>query len=125
MSCATSQFIDLCNIKRRKATVKDGGMGADEYDLFASDVSCLFIEKPGRMEAQDNSGRDIISDGEFRVETEVLETDLIVINNIEYIILLITPARDRILNVVRYYKCRLQRRRKFTDALEQKEPVIL
>jgi len=119
-----SQFIDNCNIKRRIATDINGGIGADKYDLFASNEPCLFIEKPGRLESQDEQGRDIISDGKLRIETEILETDLIVLNNIEYKVLVILPARNRILNKIEYYIITLQRRRKFTDALEQLEPII-
>lgn len=117
-------YIDTCDIKRRQATGRDGGVGTDQYDLYASDESCLFIEKPGRFEKQDSEGRDVIYDGEFRIEQEIYESDIIVMDNIEYIILIVLPIRDRIIDSIIYYRAFIRRRRKITAALQQAEPVI-
>ena len=124
MTCATSQFNKTCTVKRRKDTSINGGIGADKYDVLIENDPCGFIEKPGRIEAQGDSGRDLVSDGEFRTKTEVQETDMIVIDDNEWIILLVTPLVYRVTGITEYYRCLIKKRGRFTDALEQAEPRI-
>lgn len=118
------QMIDTCIIKRRQATDADGGIGADQYDIYATAEPCLFINQPRNFESQDTEGRDILYDGKLRIEAEIFATDIIVISDIEYKVLIVQPLRDRNVNTVIYYRAYLQRRRKTTAAIEQAEPII-
>ncbi len=109
MSCL--HYIDRCEIQRRVATTTYGGTGADTYTSLATNVPCLFIERPGRALVQDTSGRDIISDGILRVEKETIKTtDLIIISGFKYEAILVQPMRDRIKQSIEYYRVFLQRR---------------
>lgn len=109
MSCYRMK--DLCTIKRRQATTKYGGTGADKYDVFATDVPCYFLLIPGKTLLQDESGRDLISDGVLRVGQEIIKaTDLIIIEDVEYEPLLVQPLKDKITQRIKIYRVFIQRR---------------
>ena len=115
------EFLDLCTIKRRKETTVYGGMAADEYNIYATEVPCLFIEESGTIVTADSEGRDIVTDGTLRLWEQIYITDTIVIGNYEYKILLVNSLRDRITNTVKYYRAKLQKMKKDVPS---DEPVI-
>lgn len=109
MSCADTDFPDVCTVRTRDTTVKFGGSGADQFTDRLTDEPCLFKERPGRESRQGDNGRDIVWDGILRIRSQVISTDQIVIGDFKYFVGQITPIKDPFTQIIEYYKVRIAR----------------
>ncbi len=117
-------YRDTCTIKRRQATTKYGGSGADIYDVYSTETPCHYVEREGHLERQEAQGRNIIYTGVLILDDEVLESDLVVVNDIEYKVLRVQPIRDFVTGVVNYYRVYLERTAAVDVDAINAEPVI-
>ena len=117
-------YRDRCDIYRRQATDKYGGLGADQYDQYAVAEPCRFVESEGRLERQNESGRNIIYSGILLTDAEIRESDVVIIADIEYSVLNVQTIRHPITGVIVYYRAHLQRVTAADAATKQDEPVV-
>jgi len=108
-----------CKIWRRETggdtPVKDGSKAADEYYLFIADEPCKFLPKIGKSIPNEGTGRDVIIDGEFRMNTELLATDKIEYDGYDYVVSEVQPKKDIVTDIVRYYRATVVRQRKSNE----------
>lgn len=119
-----TDYRDTCTILRRQATNKYGGTAADQYDVFAINVPCRFVEKEGRLERQTQDGRNTIYSGVILLDEALLESDEVIIGDNQYRILNVKIIRDFVTGLEFYRRGYLERSASSTYESKKAEPVI-
>ena len=106
-----SLYNSTCIIKRREASSKDGSKAADTYINLVESEPCIFLPKVGKTIPNDGTGRDIVLDGEFRMNTEVFVSDKITHDGYDYLIVDVQNKKDIVTGITRYYRASVTRQR--------------